>query len=136
MRVGVYDPFLLYMSKAHTQRPIASKEDTHARRSARQEDQRSQVGSTPGAQGSSRDHESTNAISLDNTTNDGGTPSCGGTGGFLGLEKLFLAVGGLGPVVRVTEERSENGKRCRMREDGTGSDGRGLHGWEICSGVG
>ena len=39
-------------------------------------------------------------------------------------------------MVRVSEERSENCKRSRMRKDGTGSDGGGLHRWEICMDIG
>ena len=35
-------------------------------------------------------------------------------------------------MISVSEERAEDGERCCVGEDGTGGDGRGLHGWEIC----
>lgn len=107
---------------------------TYARCGARQEDKSTKIGSALVAQGTGGDHESTNTVGLSNATDNGGTPCCGGTGGLLGLDELFLGVGGLGTMVGVSEERAKDGERCGVGEDGTGSDGRGLHGWEICRG--
>ena len=116
MRVPIFDFFL---------------ETTYAGNRAGHEDQTAEIGSTGIGQGASGVHQSANAIGLDGGPDDGRTPGGGGAGGLLGLEELFLGVGGLGAVVGVAEDRSEDGKGGGVVEDGADGDGRGLHGWEI-----
>ena len=59
---------------------------------------------------------------MDGATDKGRTPGSGGAGGLLGLEELFLGIGGLGTVVCITEDRAKDGKRDRVGVESTKSN--------------
>ncbi len=99
---------------------------------ASHEDQTSQVGSTSVAERAGGVHQSTDAISLQGAAGERGTPGGGGGGGLLGLEEFLLGVGGLGAVVGVAKDRSEDGERGGVVEDGAERNGGGFHWWEVC----
>ena len=96
------------------------------------EHQRSKVSSTLVAQGSSSVQKSANTVRLDGRADNASSP-CGGCGsGLLGLDKLLLAVGGLGAVVGVAEDWAEDGEGGGVVEDRAEGDGRWLDWWQIC----
>jgi len=76
---------------------------TYRRSGASHEDQTAQVGGTLVAQRTGGVDQSTDTVGLDGGADDGRTPRGGGTGGFLGPDKLLLGVGRLGAVVGVAE---------------------------------
>lgn len=74
------------------------------------EDQASQVGSTLVAEGSGGINQSGNTVGLDGRANERGTPAGSSGGSLSGLEEFLLAVGGLGTLVCISEQRSEDGE--------------------------
>jgi hypothetical protein len=67
--------------------------------------------------------ERTHTVGLDGRADEGSAPCGGGGGSLLGLEELFLGVGGLGLAVGLAEERAKDGEGCGMVEDGAERDG-------------
>jgi hypothetical protein len=103
----------------------------HRRTVGSHEDQATQVGGSLVAQSAGGVDEGGDTIGLDGGTDDGRTPAGGRGGGLLGLEKLLLAVGGLGSVVGVAEQRGKHAHRRDLVEDDAQGDRRGLDGWEV-----
>jgi len=101
-------------------------EQTYRRSRAGHEDQGTHVGSALVGEGTCGVQKSADTVRLDGRADKGGTPSSGSASSLLGLEELLLGVGGLGLAVGVTEDGTENGKRCNVVEDGAEGDGRRL----------
>lgn len=99
---------------------------------AGEEDQAAEVGGALVAEGSGGIDQSSDAIGLNGTADKGGSPGSGSAGGLLGLEELFLGVGGLSTVVRVTEDRAKDRKRDSVAVDSTKSNRTRLHRWQVC----
>jgi hypothetical protein len=108
-------------------------EKTYARSRASKEDQRSKVGSSLVCQGTGSIDEGSNTISLESASDDRATPSSNSTAGLLGLNELFLCVGGLSTVVGVTEDRGEDAERGSVSEDCAKGDSRRLNRREVWS---
>ena len=110
---------------------ICKSVKSHRWRGAGEEDQRAEVRSTLVAKRASGIDEGTNTVRLDGRPDEGGTPCGGGGGGLLGLEELFLGVGGLCLAVCLAEHRAEDGEGGGVVEDGAERDGRRLDGREV-----
>ena len=106
--------------------------ETYAWSGARKEDQAAEVGGALVAEGASGIDQSSDTVGLDGRADDRSSPAGGSGGGLSGLEELLLAVGGLGAVVGVTEERCEDGEGGGLVEDDAEGDSRRLDGWEVC----
>lgn len=70
---------------------------------------------------------------MNGATNERSSPGGGSRCGFLGLDELFLGVGGLGAVVGVAEDGTEDSEGGCVVEDGAEGDGGGLDWWEVWS---
>lgn len=96
------------------------------------EDQAAEIGGTLVAERSGGIDQGSHAVGLHGATDKGRSPGGGGAGGFLGLQELFLGVGGLGAVVGVTEDRAKDGERDGVAVDGAESDGARLDRRQVC----
>lgn len=105
--------------------------ETYARSCASKKDQGTHVRRTLVAQYASGHKQSTDAIGLKGTASEGGSPGCCSAGSLLRLGKLLLGVSGLGAVVGVAEDGSEDGERDEVGIGGAEGDGRRLDGWEV-----
>jgi hypothetical protein len=101
--------------------------DTYSWSSASEEDQAAQVGSALVGESASGVDQSTNAIGLESGSEQRAAPSGSSGCGLFGLEELLFAVGGLGAVIRVSEQRAHHGERRDMVEDGAERDGGRLN---------
>ena len=108
------------------------KRETYAWCRTSHEDQRTEVRRTLVAHSTSSIDQSTNTVGLNSGSNQRRAPGGGGRGGLLGLEEFLLGIGGLGTVISITEDGSEDGERGGVVEDGAESNRRGLNGWEVC----
>jgi hypothetical protein len=95
------------------------------------EDQASKVRSALVAESASGIDERGNAISLKSGSCKRRAPAGGGGGSLLRLEEFFVGVCGLGAVVGITEEGSQDGEGGSVGEHGTKSDSRWLDRWKI-----
>ena len=91
-----------------------------------EEDQRAQIRGTLVAQRPGGIDQGANTVGLQSATNEGRAPHGGSTSGFLGLEEFLFAVGGLGTMVGVTEDRGKDSEGNGVSEDGAEGDGRRL----------
>lgn len=64
---------------------------------------------------------------MDGGSDERGSPGSSGGGGLLRLEEFLLAVGGLGALVGLTEERCHDCEGGGMVEYGAEGDGRRLN---------
>ena len=83
------------------------------------------------AQDTSGHKQSTDAIGLKGTASEGGSPGSGSAGSLLRLGKLLFGVGGLGAVVGVAEDGSEDGEGDEVGVGSAEGNGRRLDGWEV-----
>lgn len=105
--------------------------ETYGRSVAGHENQSTEVGGALVAQRACGIDEGAHAIGLQTRPEERGAPGDGGAGGLLGAEELLLGVGLLGALVRLTEERREDGELGGVVEGEAEGDGRGLDGGEI-----
>lgn len=110
------------------------KRKTHAWCGASKENQASEESRSFVAQNAGRVDQSTDAVRLNGAANNGRSISSSGSGGLLGLEKLFLGIRGLGTAVGIPKEGGEDGKRSRVIKYRAESDSRRLHSGQICFG--
>ena len=101
---------------------------------AGEEDQAAQVGGALVAERAGGIDEGADAIRLDGGADERGTPGRGGSGRLTGLEHLFGAVGGLGALVGLLEQRGQDGDAGDLVEGDADGDGGGLDGGEVCEG--
>jgi hypothetical protein len=111
--------------------PRSQAGKTYARSRASEENQGAHVRRTLVAQHTRGHKQSADTIGLQGATSKGRSPGCGSAGSLLRLGKLLLRVGGLGAVVGVAEDGSEDGKGDEVGVGGAEGDGRGLDGWEV-----
>ena len=107
-------------------RATAARLESYRWRGAGEEDNATEVGGTLVRESSGRVDQSCDAVCLNARTDDGRAPDRCGRRGLLGLEELLARVGSDGAVVSLAEERSHDGKRRRVGEDGAEGDGRRL----------
>lgn len=110
---------------------VDGRSGTYTRGGSGEEDQCSQVSSTLVAQGTCGIDQGSNTVSLNGASGKGATPSGGSTGGFLGLEELFLGVGSLSAVVGIAEDGGQDSQGGSVGEDGTQCNSRGLNGGKV-----
>lgn len=106
--------------------------NTYTWSSGGHEDQGTEVGSTLVAESTGSVDESGGAVGLNTRSDERSTPAGGSGSSFTRLEELLAAVGGLGALVGVTEERGKHGEGGGLVEDNAEGDGRRLDGWEVC----
>lgn len=106
---------------------------TYTWASRSEEDQGTEVCGAFVAEGTSSIDQSCNSICLKTRADDGGTPACGSSCGFLGLEEFFLAISCFGALVGIAEDWGKDGGGRDLGEENAEGDGRGLDGRKICS---
>lgn len=93
----------------------------------RGEDESAEVGSALVAESASGVDESTDTVGLEGGTDESAAPCGDSTSGLAGTGKLLLAVGYLGALVSLAEERGEDGELGGLVEDGAKGDGGRLN---------
>ena len=95
------------------------------------EDETAEVGGAAVAEGAGGVDEGADTVRLEGRADEGRTPGHHDRGGLTRLGKLLLAVGDLGALVGLAEERGHDGQLGGVVEDGAEGNGRGLDGGKI-----
>ena len=106
--------------------------DTYARSGASENNQTTQIRSTLVAQCAGGVDQSTNTVALDCTSDERRAVGSGCTSGLLGLEEFLLGVCGLGALVSVTKDGSEDCEGDSVIEHGAEGDCRWLYWRKVC----